>query len=430
VSLSVPAGSADDPPDAPGLAFITADMLDEGAGSRNAVEFSSAVNDLGATLSLGAGVDASFASLTVLKKNFTPALGLLADAVLHPRFEPKEWKRVHELWENDLKKRADDPAEVSRVVTLAAVFGPKSPYGHPSDGFAPAAKKIDLPRVKSFYADRWRPNGAVLVVAGDITKAELTTAMGQAFDGWKPAPDRAPAPKSASAPASPPKLILVDRRDAPQSVIAVVRGGVAAGDPSAPVLSLVSTALGGSFTSRLNQNLREDHGYTYGARSSFSETKQPGSFVARAAVRTDVTGAALKEMLHELELMADKGMDKDELAKVRAHDRADLVQRYETTNSVTRRLAALASLGLAPTFDVTASRARQDATLETVLALAKERIDPKPATIVVVGPRTEVEPQLASLGLPAPVLWDADGNPVSGAKASSSAAPAKSNKQR
>jgi predicted Zn-dependent peptidase len=420
ISVAVPSGSAQDPADLPGLAHITADMLDEGAGERSAVELSSAVNDLGATLSVGNTVDGSFASLTVLKKNYGPAFAILADVVARPRFDPKEWKRVSELWQNDLRKRGDDAAAVSRVVTSAVLYGPDSPYGHPSDGLQRGAQKVTLDTAKEFYGAHWRPERAVLVVAGDVTKAEITQAVTASLDSWKGVDDpaaKAPAAPPANVTIAPPpggpkqRLVLVDRPGAPQSVIAVVRDGVSASDPKLARLELINTALGGSFTSRLNQNLREDKAWSYGARSGFTESRGQGAFVARAAVLTDKTGPALKETLKELQDMAKSGLKPEELLKVHAQDRADLVQTYETVNGVTGRLAMLAMLGLPPSFDVTASRVRQTATLQELAPLAQAHCDPAGAILVIVGPRAEVAPQLVELGL-TPEMWDTEGMPL------------------
>ncbi|WP_433935148.1 M16 family metallopeptidase [Sorangium cellulosum] len=432
VSVTVASGSADDPKGAAGLAHITASMLDEGAGKRSAIELSSAINDLGATLSVGARADGSVASLSVLKKNFDKAFSILADVVARPRFEPKEWQRVSALWQNDLRKRGDDPTRVSSLVSTAALYGPGTPYGHPVEGLLADAKTIGLPAVKAFYKAAWRPDRAVIAVVGDITRDEVMQAISRDLGAWsaKGAPAAAPSTKGAAAGAAqpgqgapaaapswkPPRLVLVDRPGAPQSVIAVVREGVAAGDPRRPLLQLVNTALGGSFTSRLNQNLREDHGWSYGAASAFTEARQQGAFVARASVVAEATGPALKEMLGELARMADSGLTRDELAKVQAQDRADLVSTYETANRTALRYATLARLGLPETFDAAASQSRQQATLAGLAELARA-VDPKSATIVVVGPQQEILPQLKAIGLGEPEAWDVEGQPIQAKKA-------------
>jgi zinc protease len=422
VTLSIPYGSASDPKGKAGLASITADMLDEGAGARNAVELSTAVNDLGASLSTGAGLDGSTVSLSVLKKNFKPAFEIFTDVVVRPRFDAKEWKRVSSLWKNDLQKRAQDPGSVARVVMAAALYGADSPYGHPSDGLVSTAAKIDLAAAKAFYAAHYRPDKATLVVVGDVTRAEVSQLVAASLGSWKaPAKPAEALPEVRLNPA-PPRLVLVDRADAPQSVIAVERGGVAASDAKAPLLDLVNTALGGSFTSRLNEDLREEHGWSYGAGSRFVEARGEGAFVARASVVTEATGQALSAMIADLDKMATGGLTADELDKVKAQDRADLVETYESVGGVSHRLASLATLALGPGFDAQASRKRQDAPKATLDALA-QAVSPKGAIVVVVGPAEAVVPQLEKAGLGKPELWDAEGQP---AKA---AAPSKTSKK-
>jgi len=409
VSISVQAGSADDPAGKEGLASITADMMDEGAGSRSAIEVSTALQDLGASLRTQVSLDGATFSLSVLKKSFGQAFGIVADVIARPRFEDKEWKRVSDLWKASLLKRADDPSLVARVVGSIVAFGRNHPYGHPTDGFTTSAKAIDLAAVKGFYGAQFRPDRIVLSVAGDITKAEVAAAVDDAFGSWKPAPATPAEARPADASWVRPKMVLVDRPDAPQSVISVIREGVRLQDPEAPLYDLVNTALGGSFTSRLNQNLREDHGWTYGAGSAFTETKRGGLFLARAAVETKQTGPALDEMLKELRGMATSGLTEEELSKVRAQDRADLVQMYESVGGIAGRYATLSLLGLSPGYDATASVARQSATLDGLKKIA-QAVDPSRATIVVVGPGKEVVPMLKKLG--DAEVWDAEGNPV------------------
>jgi len=417
VTLAIPIGSAADPKETQGLAWITASMLDEGAGTRSAVQISTAIDDLGGSLATGATADGSFANLSVLKKSFSSAFKIFSDVVARPKLNAKEWKRVSDLWKNDLKKRASDADDVARVVAPAALFGSDTPYGHPADGRTATAEKINLDTVKAFYASAWRPDQATLVVAGDITKDEVLKAISDgALKAWKaPTTPKLTPVVPPPPPAGSLRLVLVDRpADAAQSVIAVVREGVAANDPKAPLLDLVNTALGGSFTSRLNQNLREEHGWTYGAGSRFAETRGTGSFTARASVVTEATGPALEQMLLELNKMASSGLSEDEVSKVLAQDRADLVQSYEGVGGIVGRLAKLSMLGLPPEFDAAASRARQQATRARLGELASA-VDPKATTILIVGPRAAVLPQLAAiklpggLKLPAPELWDAEG---------------------
>ncbi len=426
ISLALPVGSANDPAGKEGLASITADMLDEGAGSRSAIDVSTALQDLGVSLRTGTTLDGTTLSLTVLKRNFAQAFGIMADVLARPRFDDKEYKRVSDLWRNSLLKRADDPNSVARVVGQVAAYGRNHPYGHPTDGFISSAKTIELSHVKEFYQTHYRPEKVVLAVVGDITKEEIASSVKDALGTWQPAPPTTPPPvPTAPAKAPRPVLVLVDRPDAPQSVIAVVGEGIRLSDPEAPLYELVNTAVGGSFTSRLNQNLREDHGWTYGAGSAFTETRLGGAFVARAAVETKFTGPALDEMVKELIKMAASGPTEDEASKVKAQDRADLVQAYESAGGIAGRYAMLSTLGLPSGHDAAASRARQAATLEALKKIAGA-VDPSKATIVVVGPANVVKPALAKFG--EPVLWDAEGS-VTAAPPAAPATPTTSTKK-
>jgi len=411
--ITVPVGASSDPKGKAGLAHATARMLEEGAGKRGAIDLAKAIDDLGAHLTTDANADASFVSVTVLKRNLGPAFALLADVVARPRFEAAEYKRLTDIWHNELLERQKDPDATARVVYRVALFGTDHPYGHPWDGTLQSAKAITLEDVRRFYAAAWRPDRAILVCAGDVTAVELAPIVGSAFASWKAPATPAPPPVDPPAPKGPwPKLVLVDRPDAPQAVIAVLRPGVSASDLREPALSRVNGAIGGSFTSRLNQDLREQHGYTYGARSRFSVSRGPGQVVSWANVVTDKTGDALDAMLGDLRKFADGGMTDVEVDRTRSQARAELVSVYESVEGIAGHLAADASLGLPPDWEARAG-ARRDAAPKTELdALAKEFYSPDGAIVVVVGPRPVVQPMLDRLKMPPPEIRDPEGNVV------------------
>ncbi len=411
--LTVPAGASGDPKGKAGLAHVTAGMLDEGAGKLGAIELSRALDDLGARLGTDANADASFVSLTVLKRNLGAAFPLFADVVARPRFEPAEFARVKDLWINELVAREKDPDATARVVYRVVLFGPDHPYGHPWDGTPPSAKAITLDDVKRSYAAGWRPDRATLVCVGDVTRAELTPMMDQAFGTWKAPAAPAPAPVVPPAPRGPwPRLVLVDRPDAPQAVIASLKTGLAASDPAEPALWRVNDAIGGSFSSRLNQDLREAHGYTYGARSRYSISRGTGQVVSWANVVTPKTGDALKAMLADLGAFAAGGLNDDEVARSRSQARGELVGVYESVEGIAGHLAADASLGLPADWEAQSSQKRDAAQKPELDALAKRFYDPSDAVVVVVGPRARVQPLIESAGLPPPEIRDALGNVV------------------
>jgi zinc protease len=410
-NLTIPTGASSDPKGKGGLAYTTANMLNEGAGKLGSLELARALDDIGARLGTDANADASFVSVTVLKRNVDRAFSIFGDVVTRPRFEASEFKRLKDLWTNELMAREKDPDATARVVYRMALFGPDHPYGHPWDGTPMSAKAITLEDVKRLYASSWRPDRATLVCVGDVTQAELTPLMTTAFGSWKAPAGPPPEPVVPAAPKGPwPKLVVVDRADAPQAVIAAVRPGLAAADPQEAPLWRVNDAIGGSFTSRLNQDLREEHGYTYGARSRYSRSRGPGQVVAWANVVTDKTGDALAAMLADLKKFADGGMTDDEVERTRSQARGELVSIYQSNESIAGHLAANASLGLPPDWVATSSARREAAQKPELDALAKQYFDPTDAIIVVVGPRAHVQPMIDKLGLPAAEIRDAEGN--------------------
>lgn len=413
IAAAVPTGSAADPPGKGGLADVTANMLDEGAGARGAIELSSAVETLGATLTTGASSDDSDVSLTVLKKNLAPAFALFGDVVARPRFDAKEWKRVHDLWQNDLKERSSDPRGVSRVVARAAMFGPDHPYGHPVDGTLASAQNVTLDDVRSFYPSAWRPDRLVIVAVGDVTKAELGPMLASAFSGWKAPATQAPAPVAPPAPKGPwPKVVLVDRPDAPQSVVNLVRPGVAAADPVAAPLWRVNEAIGGSYTSRLNQHLREEKGWTYGAYSHVVVARGTGQIIAGAAVFSDKTLDAAKLLLGDLSTFSSRGLAPEEVERSRSQARADLVEAYGGVAGAAWRLVTDAALSLPPDYEASAALRRDAATKGALDKLAADYFDPSRGVLVIVGPRAKIEGGLAALGLSPVELRDPEGNVV------------------
>jgi zinc protease len=414
MTLTVPSGSSSDPAGAAGLTMITAEMLNEGAGSRGAIELSRAIDALGASLYTNANSDESRVSLSVLKKNLAPAFSIFADVVARPRFEPGEWKRLHEIVTNELIERQSDPQEVARVALRAVLYGPGHPYAHPVEGTLASAKKWSLADVQRTYHQAWRPDRAVLVVVGDVSQGELTKLVDASLGSWH-APQKTPppAPIAPAAPTGPwPKLVLVDRADAPQSVIALARPGIAASDPQAPVVIRANVALGGLFTSRLNQDLREEHGYTYGASSRFGSTRGVGAFVASAAVMTDKTTLALKAMIGDVDGFARGGLTDAEVEKTRSQSRADLVETFEGVDHVAAQLAFDASLGLGPDFEQTEATRKDQATKAELDAAARAHIDPKGDVVIVVGPRATLEAPLHALGYVDIQMRDAEGNLV------------------
>jgi zinc protease len=400
MQLVVPAGAAYDPEGKGGLAVTTANMLDEGAGKRGALDVARDLDRLGATLATGAYADYGFAHLTVLKKNLAAAGAIFGDVIAKPQWSPVEWKRVRDLWLNGLKARQSEPQAVASVVVSTHAYPAKHPYAHPADGVLASAARVGLDDVKKFYAARWRPDRATVVVVGDVTRQEVDALLDASLAAWKaPAAAAETLVASGSAEKAGRRFVVVDRPDAPQSVISIARPGVASEDENGGAISRVNAALGGSFTSRLNQDLREEHGWTYGAGSRFSFTRWPGLFIASAAVHTEHTGDALKAMLADIESLAKEGLKDDEVEKTKKLARADLVEAYETVEGAASRLGRMAGTGLKPNHDAVSAERALKADKAKLAELARQHFDPASALIVIVGPRAKLDPQLKAIGI-------------------------------
>ena len=310
---------------------------------------------------------------------------------------------------NGLKARASDPSATARLLYRAAVFGKDHPYGHTVDGTMESAGRIKLEDARRFYEAHFRPDQSILVVVGDVTKEELAPLLDAGFAAWKAPRTPASPPLAPAAPARPSsRVVMIDRPDAPQAIIAVVRPGVAAGDADEPILHRVNTAIGGGFTSRLNQDLREEHNWSYGAGSRIGFTRGTGLIVAQAAVETDKAVLALRALLADLDAFAKKGLTPEEVEKTRSQARGDLVSSFETVDGAASRLSSDAMEGLSADHEATASIRRDAATKADLDALAAKYFDTKDAVICIVGPKAQID--LSTLGLPKPEMRDADGN--------------------
>ncbi len=414
VRVVVPRGSAHDPEQDWGLAALTAEMMEQGAGDLDGFELSLAAERLGADITVVARRDYSLATLDVTASRLEPALALLADVVLRPRFDADEWGRTKALWLEDLAARAFRPRDVAAVAGDVALYGTGHAYGRPVDGFIQRVRGLKRADVVGFHRSAWRVDDATFVAVGKVTAAGLRKAVAAAFSDV-PTPD---GPRSAQpSPHAPTtawsRFVVVDRPDSPQTVLRLAWPGPTMDADDRAALDLVDFVLGGSFTSRLNSNLREDKGYTYGARSRLPTTRGAGAFVAAAAVQAEVTGAALKELLAELEGIAKSGPTPEEVGKARASLRNDDVQVYETVAGAAGRIALLAGLGLPGRFDADHAAARRRQTPEGIAEAARFYF-PDRALVVAVGDAESTLAQLkdAGIDLGQPRMSDAEGDPA------------------
>jgi zinc protease len=410
MALMLRSGSAADQPELAGLASLTAEMLDEGAGPRDALAFADALEHLGADLWLGSGRDGSQLSVQSPRETFFEALDMAGDVLLRPRLAEADWERVLADRRTSAVQRRDQPESVVSVVSDRLLFGDQHPYGRPVEGFPRTLDRLSLEAVKRFHAAVWRPNNAFLVVAGAFDDQALRDRLEQALGGWQPADIQAPPPVPP-LPARP-RLCIIDRPGAPQSVIRLVAPGTDRLSPDRPGLAMLNAVLGGSFTSRLNFNLRETHGYTYGAASSFAFLRLPGSFAARASVFAESTAPSVREMLAELAGLHERPITAEEHAKAQATLLMRVAEGLSTTGGIAGTFAEIGLYGLPLDEPKKFVAALEATTADDLRALAARTIDPGAATIVIVGDRASIEGPLREIGLPEPIIRDADGDPV------------------
>jgi predicted Zn-dependent peptidase len=395
VALMVRAGAARDPQDLPGLATFTADMLDEGAGGRGALAIAEQVDYLGASLSAGAGLETATIWLHATKARLPQALDVMADVALRPAFADSEVVRQRELRKNALLQLRDQPTQVAPLAFNAIVYG-AHPYGHPAQGDDASTAALDRERVVRFYGTFYRPENARILVVGDVTPAEARALVEARFGAWAKGP--VPAAPVADAPAPAPRTFyLVDKPEAAQSVIQIGHVGVPRSTPDYYALRVLNTILGGSFTSRLNQNLRETHGYTYGARSSFSMQRLAGPFSAGASVQTAKTDSALIEFFREMRGVRDVPVPAAELAKAKAYLTLGLPAEFETTRGAAGMFAELLNNDLPlDTYDSFIAKLNA-VTAADVQHAAQRHIRPDEFAVVVVGDRAKIEAPIQAL---------------------------------
>jgi zinc protease len=399
VSLLILSGAADDPPRRFGLANMTASMLEQGAGSRSALEIADAIDYLGADLSTVSSIDSSAVRLHVPVARLADALPIVADVALRPTFPSDELERLRQERLTSILQARDDPPTIASATLSRVLYGASHRYGTPTAGTAEVIKTFTPADLKAFYDAVYRPDNATIVAVGDLTADRVMPLLETSFAAWKkpagakPAQTLPPAQQPATR-----QIYLVDKPGAPQSQIRI--GGIGVPRSTAdyfPIL-ILNTILGGSFTSRLNNNLREVHGYAYGAGSGFDMRLGPGPFYATAGVQTDKTSEALTEFFKELEAIP-KPVPPDELARAKNYVAYRFPGTFETTDDMSRRLEDMILFHLPDDYFSNYVRNIQAVTAVDVQRVAQKYILPNRFAVVIVGDRKTIEPGIRALNL-------------------------------
>ena len=389
------AGTETEDADRPGLASLTAAMLTEGAGGRDALTYADAVDFLGAEISADADRHMITLDLHAPVSVLDEALRLWADAATRPNLDPVELDRLRKERLTSLAQFHDQPRTIASTAIQQMLFGPRHPYGTMMLGTEAALRSFTRQDVSDFHRRSLQPSSCTIVIAGDITMDAARKKLEPLLGSWKGGGTTSPS-VPASRQVQERVLYLIDKPGAAQSEIRIGRIGASRNSKDYYPLVVMNTILGGSFSSRLNQNLRERNGYTYGARSWFQFLPQPGPFIAAAAVQTDVTAPALKEFFNELRAIV-ASVSEEEMTRARNYVAFGYPSNFETVADIARALRDMTAFGLPAGYFNEFIGNILAVTREDVLRVARDYIDPERVAVVVVGDRSKIEAGLQSL---------------------------------
>jgi zinc protease len=397
INLLVQAGSADDPAGKFGAASLTAAMLDEGAGARSSLEIADAADFLGAVLTTGGSFDASSVRLNVPVGRLADALPIMADVALRPTFPEKDLERLRQERLTSLLQARADPASIASMAFSRALFGVSHRYGTGSIGTPESLKGLSADDLRAFHAAHYTPANSALVVVGDVRMDAVVPLLERQFGAWKGTQKARAAIPTAPQPARR-EIHIVDKPGAEQSQIRIGWVGVPRSTPDYFTLVVLNTVLGGSFTSRLNQNLRETHGYAYGASSAFDMRLSAGPFVSAAGVQSDKTADALREFFNEFAAIG-KPIPDTELTRAKNYLALGFPADFETTGDLSRRIEDMIVYRLPDDYFSQYVQQVEAATAADVQKSATKYIQPAKFVVVIVGDAKTIAAPVRALKL-------------------------------
>lgn len=401
-SLLIRRGASSDPVGKHGLAAMTADMLDEGSGDRSAIEIHEAIARLGTQLETDIGPDGIVTGFTVLSRFADRALTLLADIVVRPAIRDDDVVRVRQLRLHRLTQLRDVPSAIADRAFLSLIYG-EHPYGHSPIGTELALASMSIGDVRAFHERAIQPSVATLIAVGDCDHATIHRLALDAFGGWQGA--AADGEPGDPALPQPPRLSIVPRASAPQSELRIGHVAVARNTPDYHALVTANMVLGGQFSSRINLNLREDKGFTYGARTSFEFRRRPGPFMLQVGVQTSATAQSIAESIDEISAMVStRPITAEELRLAAASLTRGYARNFETADQIARAATQLALYDLPDTYFAEFVPRIERLTTGEVTAATARHLHASRLTTVVVGDYDAVGADLGRLGLGDPVV--------------------------
>lgn len=404
-------GAANDPPGKAGVANLTAQMIREGTAKRTSLQIADDLEYIGAMLNVNSSHDATFASLLTLKEHLSGALDIYSDVLRNPSFPEKEWNRVKKTHLTGLLQQKDQPVAVANNIFASQVYGSSHPYGRPTEGTEVSVNAITLDDLKSFYRANYLPNNATLIIVGDVALKEIRPMLEDYFGDWKSGkfvPAEFPVPPAIDTT----RIFLIDKPQAAQSEIRIGHTGVARNSPDYFALQVMNAILGGQFTSRINLNLRESKGYTYGARTMFAMRKEAGPFVAQAGVKSAVTDSSVMEFMKELRGICEADVTEKELELAKNSLVRGVPQGFETPAQISMQLANLVLYNLPDDYFDSVVQNYEKVTAGDVRRVSEKYLHPRSMDIVIVGDIGLIKPGLEKLGYGKVTVLDASGKQV------------------
>jgi predicted Zn-dependent peptidase len=408
--LVVQGGGTLDPAAKGGLANLTSSMLTEGTTSRNSLQIADQIAYLGIGLSAGSNWDASTVSLHTPTSQLDSALALFSDVVLHPSFRPDDFERVRKNRLTNLVQLKDRPTAIADQAYASILYGSEHPYGHNLIGTEASVTGMTTADLQSFYRSNFIPNSATLIIVGDVNALQIENKIKSLFGGWQRGVQTqftfGNAPKANAT-----TVYLIDKPGAAQSSFRIGSIGVPRSTKDYFALNVMNTILGGSFTSRLNQNLRETHGYTYGARSRFDMRQSAGPFTASAEIVAAKTDSSLVEFMKELNAIRDT-VPTVELSKAKRYLQLGMPGDFETTQQIANQLVPVVLYNLPLNYYNDYIANIEAVTQADVQRVATQYIDPASLAIVIVGDRKNIEAGLKAINAGPISIRDFFGQPV------------------
>jgi zinc protease len=403
-------GSTTDPPTKTGVANLTAAMLREGTTTRKSLEIADQIAYLGINLSPSSSWESTTLSLHTPTAQLDSALALFADVALRPSFPADEFERLRKNRLTDLIRQKDEGPTIASLAFPAIIYGTGHPYGAATLGTEASVKSLSVADLQSYYRANFKPNNSTLIIVGDVNPAQIEQKINALFGGWPrgdvPALTYADPPKAA-----PTTVYLIDKPGAAQSSFRIGAVGVPRSTKDYFALSVMNTILGGSFTSRLMQNLRETRGYTYGAGSRFDMRRAAGPFLASAEIVAAKTDSALLEFMKELNAIR-QSVPASELSRAKRYLQLQLPGNFETTQDIAVQLIPVALYGLPLDYYNNYVQNIEAITQADVARVAQQYINPGSLAVVIVGDRKSIESGLKAINVGPIVVRDISGQPI------------------